>query len=106
VAPLVVKWNVGREQLDQLIRTIVVPFFTITFDSNGFFLIRNGLGCLNHYGHPKVVSSKYNYPIHLLTDEGKNIAKSVIDTDAIKGIVWNVIGRQTRQNIVFRLVTT
>ena len=93
---LVVKWNVGSEQLDQLVRTIVVPFFTIAFDCNGFFL-RKGLGCSNHYGHPKVVSSKYNYSIHLLTDEQKNIAKSVIDADASKGILWNVIGRHTGQ---------
>ena len=71
-------------------------FFTIAFDSNGFFM-RNGLGCSNHYGHPKVVSSKYNYPIRLLTDEEKNIAKSVIDADASKGIVRNVIGRRTGQ---------
>ena len=71
-------------------------FFTIGFDTNGFF-IRNGQGCSNHYGHPKVVSSKYNYPIRLLTDEEKLIAKSVIDADASKGIVRNVIGKRTGQ---------
>lgn len=59
--------------------------------------MRNGLGCSNHYRHPKVVSSKYNYPICLLTNEEKNIAKSVIDANASKGIVRNVIGRRTGQ---------
>ena len=73
------------------------PFsFHIAYDLNGFY-IKNGVGCSSHYGHPKAFENKYNYPIRLLTDNEKHIAKSIIDADASKGIVRNVIGRRTGQ---------
>ena len=73
------------------------PFsFHISYDLNGFY-IKNGVGCCSHYGHPKAFENKYNYPVRLLTEQEKHIAKSVIDADASKGIVRNVIGRRTGQ---------
>ena len=73
------------------------PFsFHISYDCKGFY-IRNGIGCCNHLQHPKIDGGNYNYPVRLLTDEEKRIAKSVIDADANKGIVRNVIGKRTGQ---------
>ena len=71
------------------------PFhFHIAFDSAGFH-IRNGFGCSNHVGHPRIEQDNYHYPARLLLDEEKLIAKTVIDADANKSIVRNVIGRRT-----------
>ena len=73
-------------------------YFHISYDNKGFY-IRNGFGCCDHKQHPKVVTTKYNYPIRLLADEEKRIAKSVIDANANKGIVRNVIAKRTGQTV-------
>ena len=73
-------------------------YFHISYDNKGFF-IRNGFGCCCHKQHPKVNTSKYNYPVRLLSDEEKRIAKSVIDANANKGIVRNLIAKRTGQTV-------
>jgi len=73
------------------------PFhFHIAFGSVGFH-IRNGYGCSNHVGHPRIEQDNYHYPAKLSLDEEKLIAKTVIDADGNKSIVRNVIGRRTGQ---------
>ena len=57
--------------------------------------VRNGYGCCDHHGHPKILQSKYHTPIRLLSNEEKLVAKSVIDSHANKGIVKNVIETRT-----------
>jgi len=71
----------------------------LAIDSVGFHM-RNGYGCSNHVGHPRIEQDNYHYPGHLLLDEEKLIAKSVIDADANKSIVCDVIGKRTGQNVL------
>ena len=75
------------------------PFcFQITYDNIGFYVV-NGYGSCLHFGHPKVLSDKYIFPARLLSTEEKLIAKSVIDANASKGIVRNVISSRTGQSV-------
>ena len=74
-------------------------FFLIAFDESGFY-VRNGYGCSNRVGNPKISSDKNNYKVWLLTpDHEKLIAKSVIDANACKGFVWNIICNRTGQTV-------
>ena len=69
-------------------------FFHKSCNDIGFF-VRNGYGCNNHTGHPMISQSRFEYPARLLTNEEKLVAKSVINADANKGIVRNVVEVRT-----------
>ena len=40
-------------------------FFLIAFDESRFY-VRNGYGCSNHVGHPKISSDKNNYKVRVI----------------------------------------
>ena len=75
------------------------PFFIcIAYDCNGFF-VKNSLGCPSHFGHPKIDKGNTFCSLRRLSKEERLIAKSVIDADANKSIVRNVLAKRTGQTV-------
>ena len=71
------------------------PFsLQISFDVNGFYVV-NGKGNHHHVGHPFIKDSSAIHSARHLSDEEKEIAASIINSDASHGVVKNVINTRT-----------
>ena len=76
-------------------------YFHICVDDIGYY-VRNGYGCSNHDGHPKILQPAHQFHMRLLEKEEKLIAKSVIDAYANKGVVRSVLRQRTGKTVTIQ----